>query len=180
MTPDEQAALFALARASIRARLDEAAPPELPAPTPALDRRAGVFVTLRRGGALRGCIGRIQTERPLAESVRDLALAAAFGDRRFAPLEKEEYPDLEVELSVLTPPEPLARESLPDAVEVGTHGLIVSLHGRRGLLLPQVASERGWDALTFLQQTSRKAGLPEDAWSEPDAVVEAFRCDIHR
>lgn len=179
MTPAEQATLFDLARASIRARLAGDPPPSLPAPTPALSRAAGVFVTLRRSGALRGCIGRIQTERPLAESVRDLALAAAFQDRRFKPLSPEEYADLEVELSVLTPTEVLPPESLPGAVEVGTHGLIVRLHGRSGLLLPQVASERGWDPLTFLQQTSRKAGLPEDAWSVEGAVVEAFRCEIY-
>ena len=179
MNPSEQAALFGLARAAIQARLAAAAPPELPAATPALSRPAGVFVTLRCRGALRGCIGRIQTERPLSESVRDLAEAAAFGDRRFQPLEAQEYPELEVELSVLTPPEPLAPESLPGSVQVGTHGLIVRLHGRSGLLLPQVASERGWDALTFLQQTSRKAGLPADAWSAEGAVVEAFRCEIY-
>jgi AmmeMemoRadiSam system protein A len=138
-----------------------------------------VFVTLRRAGALRGCIGRIQTARPLRESVRELAVAAAFEDNRFDPLRAEEYPELEVELSVLTPTEVLAPESLPGAVQVGTHGLIVRLHGRSGLLLPQVATERSWDALTFLQQTSRKAGLPEDAWSVEGAVVEAFRCEIY-
>lgn len=179
MTPTEQATLFGLARAAIQARLAGSPPPELPPSTPALARAAGVFVTLRLRGALRGCIGRIQTERPLTESVRDLAEAAAFGDRRFKPLGAEEYPELELELSVLTPTQVLSPESLPGAVQVGTHGLIVRLHGRSGLLLPQVAAERNWDALTFLQQTSLKAGLPEDAWSVEGAVVEAFRCEIY-
>ena len=179
LSDPERDALFDLVRATLRARLEGTPSPELPTGGPALEQRAGAFVTLRKAGQLRGCIGFIRTDRPLAESVRTLAISAAFEDTRFSPVSAEELPQLEVELSILTPPEVVPPEELPDAVLVGRDGLIVRLHGRSGLLLPQVASERDWDALTFLEQTSRKAGLPADAWRSPDAKIEAFRCEVY-
>ncbi|MBL4845463.1 MAG: AmmeMemoRadiSam system protein A [Planctomycetes bacterium] len=178
--PEEQRLLFSLIRSAIQARLAGDPAPDLPPHGRELSRPAGAFVTLRLEGALQGCIGFVETERPLVESVRELAVRAAFHDGRFSPLLPEQFEGLEIEISVLTPPLPIPPSSLPGAVEVGRDGLIVRHRGRSGLLLPQVASERSWDPLTFLQQTSRKAGLPPEAWSEEGAVVEAFRCEVYQ
>lgn len=175
----EQEAAFALIRAAIAARLAGQAPPPLPPATPGLTRPAGAFVTLRVGGRLRGCIGYVRTSRPLAESLRDLAVQAAFEDRRFSPLTAGEVGEIELEVSVLTPPAPVDPGQLPDGVEVGRDGLIVRRGGRSGLLLPQVAVEQGWDAASFLAHTCRKAGLPSDAWCDPSAEVESFRCEVY-
>ena len=139
--------------------------------SPRLLANGAVFVTLRsRGGELRGCIGTTRFERPLVDVVPELAVAAASEDRRFEPVEAAELETLDVSLSVLTP---LTKANV-DAIEIGRHGLVVRRDGHSGLLLPQVASERGWDATTFLQETSRKAGLPLDAWKAPDATVLWF------
>ena len=166
--------LRAVARAAIQAELSGT-----PAPTPptggALDRRCGVFVTLRRGDRLRGCIGQIEGRRPLGEAIVALAASAAFRDRRFAPLCADELEDLEVELTVLTPPEPAD----VDGRVIGRHGLWVRGRGRQGVLLPSVAAERGWDPETFLAETCRKAGLPEDAWAASDVEVRWVR-DVRR
>jgi AmmeMemoRadiSam system protein A len=117
----------------------------LPLPDPlgdALTQRRGAFVTLTIKGALRGCIGHVEAVEPLWRSVRDNTLAAAFRDPRFPPLEEGELEQVAIEISVLTP---MQRVTSPDEVVVGTHGLLIERGQRRGLLLPQVASERGWD-----------------------------------
>ena len=163
--------LLLLARGSIHARLEGAEPPALPEPLPGeLTRPRAVFVTLRRGGELRGCIGHATARLPLAEAVRELAVAAAFHDQRFDPVAREELTGLAVELTVLSEPEPADRER----IEVGVHGLLVRRGGRAGLLLPQVAVEHGWDRETFLGATCRKAGLPLDAWRDPGTSVLWF------
>jgi AmmeMemoRadiSam system protein A len=105
--------------------------------------------------------------------VIDTARAAAFEDTRFCPVTIEEARNLEVELSILSPPRPIA----PEEIEIGRHGLLISMGGHRGLLLPQVPMERGWDRVTFLEQTCRKAGLPSDAWQK-GAVIEAFTAEV--
>ena len=110
---------------------------------------------------------------PLYRTVADTARAAAFEDTRFPPLRAEEISELEVSLSVLSPLSPV----IPEQIEVGRHGLVVSLSNHRGLLLPQVPVEHGWDRTTFLEQTCRKAGLPTDAW-EHGAKLEAFTAEI--
>jgi AmmeMemoRadiSam system protein A len=106
-------------------------------------------------------------------TVAETARAAAFEDTRFQPVTREEAPELQVELSILSPPRPI----LAEAVEIGRHGLLVSMHGSRGLLLPQVPVEHGWDRTTFLEQTCRKAGLPLNAWQK-GAVIEAFTAEV--
>lgn len=169
---DDQRLLFQLARGAIRARLEGAPPPPLPT-SAALEAERGVFVTLRRGGELRGCIGHSTPRAPLAAAVRELACAAAFEDRRFEPLAAHEQADLELELSVLTPLEPLAAAD----VAVGRHGLVIRHGGRSGLLLPQVASERGWTPVEFLMATCRKAGLPPDAWRAADCQILGFEAE---
>ncbi len=121
----------------------------------------GAFVTLHRDGALRGCIGSIVGHEPLYLNVCRMARAAAFEDPRFSPVGAEEVDALHVEISVMGPVTPCPD---PAHVEVGRHGLLIRRGGRTGLLLPQVAVEQGWDALTFLEHTCRKAGLEGGCW----------------
>ncbi len=135
--------------------------PPQPADGSILERRDGVFVTLKREHRLRGCIGHLVGDGPLPASVARLARSAAREDPRFPPLRAEELDGLSIEVTVLSPLEPI--EGL-DQVEVGRHGLVVEQGFQRGLLLPQVATEQGWDARTFLEHTCHKAGLPADAW----------------
>jgi len=122
---------------------------------------------------LRGCVGYALPAVPLYRAVAETARAAAFDDSRFMPVTREEARELEVSLSVLSRLFPIQ----PEAVEVGRHGLLISDGARRGLLLPQVPVEHGWDREAFLEQTCRKAGLPLDAWRKP-ATLEAFTAEV--
>ncbi len=156
----DQQRLLALARRALEARVRrEPAPPAEPGG--ALDWPRGAFVTIHAAGDLRGCLGRLDPGAPLAETVADLAASVADSDPRFQPVAATELPSIDVEISVLTPEREI---SGPAEIEVGRHGLIVEQGHRRGLLLPQVASEYAWDAETFAAQTCVKAGLPPDAW----------------
>jgi uncharacterized protein (TIGR00296 family) len=144
----------------------------------------GVFVTLnttsRGGKELRGCIGYPYPMKPLVEAVNDVAEAAAFEDPRFPPLRKDELARVVVEVSVLTPPEKIKAEpaKLPQMVRIGVDGLIMKRGGRSGLLLPQVATEWGWDSEEFLSQCCVKAGLPPDSWLLPGTEVSRFQAII--
>ncbi|PYQ29312.1 MAG: AMMECR1 domain-containing protein [Acidobacteria bacterium] len=140
-----------------------------------LRRPAGAFVTLTIRGDLRGCIGSIAPVAPLFRAVANGALNAAFRDPRFPPLRKDEFERTEIEISVMGP-----IEIVNDVNEIvaGRDGLIVSRGRNAGLLLPQVASEYGWDRDTFLGQTCRKAGLPSDAWRLPDCRIERFAAEV--
>lgn len=133
----------------------------------------GVFTTIYHHGRLRGCVGYIQAIAPLYLAVAETARSAAFADTRFEPVTHEELDGLELSLSVLSTPQLID----PAHVEVGRHGLLISQHGYRGLLLPQVAVEHGWDRETFLDETCHKAGLPVDAWRR-GAMVEAFTAEV--
>jgi AmmeMemoRadiSam system protein A len=144
----------------------------LEAPTPHLAEKRGAFTTLYVRGELRGCVGYVFPVSPLYRTVAETARAAAFEDVRFPPLMAQELPELEVHLSVLSVLQPIRAVE----VQVGRHGLLVSLDARRGLLLPQVPVEHGWDRETFLEQTCRKAGLPLDAWRQ-GATLEAFTAE---
>lgn len=124
---------------------------------------SGAFVTLKCGGRLRGCIGTLECRRPLAEEVARVAVSSAREDPRFEPLRASELDGLEVEVSILGPLEPIDPFD-EHAFEIGRHGLVVEQGRRRGLLLPQVATEWGWDRVAFLSHTCTKAGLPPDAW----------------
>lgn len=169
---EERKLLLRFAHQSIRARLQgrEFDPPQ---PSPHLAEMRGAFTTLHIHGKLRGCIGYIVPMNPLYLAVIETASAAAFEDPRFMPLREPEAPLLQIEISVLSP---LARIS-PEEVEVGRHGLMISHHGHRGLLLPQVPLEWGWDRERFLSETCRKAGLPADAW-RLGAEIEAFTAEV--
>jgi AmmeMemoRadiSam system protein A len=136
--------------------------------------RAGVFVTVYCRRELRGCIGRVVVNRPLVETIADCARSAASADPRFPPISSVELPHLDVELSLLGPLEAIAAAA---DVEVGRHGLVVERDGRRGLLLPQVATEWNWNAETFLARTCQKAGLPFDAWKR-GAKIWRFEAEV--
>jgi AmmeMemoRadiSam system protein A/AmmeMemoRadiSam system protein B len=133
------------------------------------------FVTLKKEGALRGCIGHIFPVEPLWRSIRDNAIAAAVKDRRFSPVAADELDDLEIEISVLTRPAPVAG---PEEFEVGRHGVVLRAHGRSAVFLPQVAPEQGWDRTTTLTYLARKAGLAADAWRTPDAKLSVFEAQV--
>jgi AmmeMemoRadiSam system protein A len=170
LTEAERKTLLETARRSIAARF-EGRRLQAPEATPALRTPCGAFVTLKIQGSLRGCIGHITAAAPLIETVRDMALASAFDDPRFPPLTREELDRATIEVSALSP---FRRARDTTEIQVGTHGILVRRTGRSGLLLPQVATEQGWDREEFLVHTCRKAGLPDDAWRDPETVIEIF------
>jgi len=174
LTEAERQALLRAARASIAAHF-QGRRPELPPPTEALAEHRGAFVTLHGGdGDLRGCVGLMRSDRSLLETVSRMAVVAATEDSRFEPVAEAELSTLSIEVSALSPLEPIR----PEEVEVGRHGLQIGLGGRRGVLLPQVPGEHGWDRESFLVHTCRKAGLPDDAWQKPGVELLAFTADV--
>jgi len=169
---EERTLLLQLAHESILSALENR---EISADPPSahLAEPRGAFTSLYLHGDLRGCVGYVLPVGSVYRAVIETARAAAFEDTRFYPVTLEEARELEVELSILSPPRPI----LAEEVEVGRHGLLVSMAGQRGLLLPQVPTERNWDRITFLEQTCRKAGLPLDAWKQ-GAMIEAFTAEV--
>ncbi len=142
-------------------------------PSPHLSEPRGVFTTLYLRGELRGCVGYVLPILPVYRAVAETARAAAEEDSRFEPVRREEAAQLEISLSILSPLQGIG----PEQVEIGRHGLVVTMAGRRGLLLPQVAIEHHWDRISFLEQTCRKAGLPMDSWQR-GAMLEAFTAEV--
>ncbi|HWZ82782.1 MAG TPA: AmmeMemoRadiSam system protein A [Terriglobales bacterium] len=172
LSPDDRQTLLRIAHESILSSFTDRAVPKSP-PSAILSEPRGVFTTLYLHGSLRGCVGYAMPVSPLYLAVAETARAAAFEDTRFQPVDRPQAQHLKVSLSVLSAISAIQ----PEDVEVGRHGLVVSLGGRRGLLLPQVPTEHGWDRETFLQQTCRKAGLPADAWRK-GASFEAFTAEV--
>jgi len=177
LSPSQRSQLLRIARQSIEAALDgKSVPLDVSTLDPELQRPSGAFVTLNgRDGDLRGCIGSILPVEPLYRAVAGNAVNAAFRDPRFLPLRKEELPGLTIEISVMSP-----IEEVHDVgeIEVGRDGLIIRRGNRAGLLLPQVATEYGWDRDTFLSQTCVKAGLPPSAWRSGDCRIEKFSAEV--
>jgi AmmeMemoRadiSam system protein A len=173
--PDAQRVLLAMARQAIARKLNLEYPAPVADPPQALQKTCGVFVTLLENGRLRGCIGSLEGKRPLSVLVPEMAEAAAFLDPRFPPVTPEEFPNIVIEISVLSPLEPVQDIS---EIRVGEHGLLVRLGSNQGLLLPQVAVENKWDLPTFLSHTCLKAGLPADAWRDPEAEIYRFRAQV--
>jgi AmmeMemoRadiSam system protein A len=178
-SPEERRILLEIARASIASRIaDKPLPDEAPFVTNLPDLRTrllephGVFTTLYLRGQLRGCVGYAMPIHPLFRAVAETARAAAFDDTRFWPVTHDEVPNLKISLSILSPLFTIGAEE----IEVGRHGLLITHGPRRGLLLPQVPVEHGWDRFTFLEQTCHKAGLPGDAWRS--ASIEAFTAEV--
>jgi len=153
---------------------------EYPRLPPVFSEKRGVFVTLKKEGELRGCIGFPMPVYPLGQAIREAAYAAAMEDPRFSPLQPGELPYIEVEVTVLSVPVPLVCRAAerPASVRVGTHGLIVRGMGRSGLLLPQVPLEWGWNAVEFLDHTCLKAGLPRGCWKDEGTEVYTFEGQV--
>ena len=173
----ERQLLLPIARGAITAHVHQSAIQSAirdPQSAMFLSRRAGAFVSLHKRGELRGCIGHIEPTEPLSSVVPRCAVAACSTDPRFPPVTAVELAECVIEISLLGPLEPLAG---PDEIVVGRDGLVVERGWRRGLLLPQVATEWGWDAAAFLAHTCQKAGLPRDAW-RTDATVWRFTAEV--
>jgi AmmeMemoRadiSam system protein A len=171
---DDCRALLELARRAISSAVIEKRIPDFPPYRAALSEPTGAFVTLHRDGQVRGCVGQVESPDSLADTVARAAINAALHDSRFPAVEAEEVESLEIEISVLSPPEPIA----PGAILLGRHGLLIVEGEHRGLLLPQVATERQWSLQRFLEETCAKAGLPRDAWREPSTRILAFTAEV--
>ena len=171
LTEQEKRDLCALARWGILCGFTGKRPdsPDIPTPTEGVLReRLGSFVTLKRGGRLRGCIGTIIPQEELYKNVARMGYASAFQDHRFKPLQREELDDTEIEVSVLGP---ITSCPDPELVEVGRHGLLLRLGGKSGVFLPKVPVEQGWDRSAYLENLCRKAGLPGGSWKDPNAQL---------
>jgi AmmeMemoRadiSam system protein A len=173
LSPDDRGRLLRLARRCLEAHVRREAPPVVEQGG-GLDEPMGAFVTIHTAGQLRGCLGRLETDRAIADNVAYLAAVVSDSDPRFRPLAASELALTTIEISALTPD-----EEVHDAAEivVGRHGLIIAQGHCRGLLLPQVATEHGWDRETFLEHTCIKAGLPSDAWRR-GARIFKFEADV--
>ena len=176
LTAADRAALLRLARGALTAYLAGAEPPALPEGD-AVRRLCGAFVTLAADGALRGCVGHMRADRPLAQVVREMAVAAGRDDARFPPVAPSELEALRIEISVLSEPTELAPAG-PERIVIGRDGLLVRRGSASGLLLPQVAREHHWGPDAFLAAVCRKAGLATDAWREPQTQVLTFQADV--
>lgn len=167
----EKKLLLKIARDTLTSYLTDKKIPKFTIDSSRLKEELGAFVTLTKDGMLRGCIGRIVADTPLYQVISDFVLEAALHDPRFAPVQLSEVKDLEIEISVLTPFEEVKNL---DEIEVGKDGLMIKKGWNSGLLLPQVATEYGWDKNTFLEQTCQKAGLPRFAYKDKDAIIYKF------
>ncbi|MBK6846890.1 MAG: AmmeMemoRadiSam system protein A [Proteobacteria bacterium] len=173
----QQHQLLRLARRTLEQFVVDGARLALDLGDPLLLQPAGCFVSLHRQGPehqLRGCIGTFEARQALVDNVAQMAIAAATRDPRFAPVTSDELPLLSIEISVLSPPQPTTAEQ----VRVGLHGLQITRGAWRGVLLPQVATAQGWDRETFLASTCRKAGLPAEAWRQPQTTIESFTAQV--
>lgn len=177
LSPEQRRQLLTIAREAISAVLDGGRVELNPAAFDEVLRQpAGAFVSLHtKSGDLRGCIGSIQPVAPLCQAVSASAVNAAFRDPRFHPLKKDELPNLDIEISVMGPIE-VVRST--DEIEVGRDGLIVSRGRQAGLLLPQVATDYGWNREQFLEHTCMKAGFPHDFWRSPECRIERFPAEV--
>ncbi len=174
LSEDDRRSLLAVARRAIAGAVS---PQQSAAGIPqngVFAEKRGVFVTLHARGRLRGCIGVMEAFEPLGESIARCAANAALRDPRFPPVRLEELPELQIELSLLSPLELI----LPDNIEIGNHGLLISQGSKRGLLLPQVAVEHKLGREQFLEATCRKAGLDAKAWQEPETQIHGFTCEV--
>ncbi|MBR2373226.1 MAG: AmmeMemoRadiSam system protein A [Lentisphaeria bacterium] len=171
----EKKELCKFALSVIGAELSHSPAPALPENIAALKEISSCFVTLKINGELRGCIGNIEPFETLGENLRRNALNAAFHDPRFNKLTAAEFPETELEISIMFPPEPI---KTPEEFIPGEHGIIFSLFGRRALFLPQVAVEQGWDRETTLNFLSVKAGFQSNAWKSRDSKFYIFKSEV--
>jgi AmmeMemoRadiSam system protein A len=172
---EEQQTLLHVARRAIMRELGLECTEEPLHLTEALTKPAGAFVTLLHGEELRGCIGYVEAMQSVLSVVEEVAKKSAFEDHRFPPLQASECAEIVIEISVLSP---LQLIKSVDEIQVGKHGLLLETHYARGLLLPQVAVEHGWDRLQFLEHTARKAGLPISSLRDPSMRISVFEADV--
>lgn len=168
LTKREQKELLKIARDTIVAYVANGRIPPVETNSKGLACENGCFVTIKQQQQLRGCIGNFVSDKPLFRLVQEMAVSAATRDPRFYPMKGPDLDDFDLEISVLSP---LEKITSVDQIQVGKHGLYIIKNSYRGVLLPQVAIEYGWDRETFLKHTCIKAGLPENAWQK--------ECDIH-
>ncbi len=176
LNKEEQDELLKLAKMTVESVVKTGRKPDYTNKMPGLNQPLGAFVTLREKGELRGCIGRFEPDNPICEVVMEMAIAAATQDYRFPPVTERELGQLEYEISVLSP---LRKVSSWKEIEIGKHGVEVARGMRRGVFLPQVATETGWDLETFMNNLcAHKAGLPEDAWKDPKTDIFVFTAQV--
>lgn len=175
LTKDEKQLLLKLAHDTITQWVTEQKKPPLPEATGILGEPRGAFVTVHKKGQLRGCIGNMIGRGPLVELVQEMAVAASTHDPRFHSVSKEELSEIDIEISVLSQ---MKKITDVNEIEVGKHGIIMSRGICQGVLLPQVATEQGWDRQTFIEHTCLKAGLPADAWKDPETSIEVFSAQV--
>ena len=168
LTKKEQRELLKIARDAIVTVVTNGNTPSAETASPGLNGPNGCFVTIKQQERLRGCIGNFVSDKPLCKLVQEMAVSAATRDPRFYPMKRQDLDDFTLEISVLSP---LEKITSVDQIHVGKHGIYIVKNSYRGVLLPQVATEYGWDRETFLQHTCVKAGLPENAWQK--------ECDIY-
>jgi AmmeMemoRadiSam system protein A len=174
LSEDDRIKILQLARQSLR---EAVCSHHLHAPIPTegiFGLNRGVFVSLHVGKKLRGCIGMVEPSEQLGKCIAQCTASAALHDPRFAPMQEAEVEYTEIEVSVLSSPQPIS----PEEIEIGKHGLLVQQGTRRGLLLPQVAVEHALDRASFLEETCRKAGLPRDSWKQMETEILGFTCEI--
>lgn len=173
---EEQQELLKLAKLTVESVVKTGKQPDYANRMPGLDRPLGAFVTLKERGQLRGCIGRFEPDIPIYKVVMEMAVAAATQDHRFPPVSEKELDKLEYEISVLSP---LRRVGSWKEIEIGKHGVEVARGMCRGVFLPQVATETGWDLETFMDNLcEHKAGLPADAWKDPKTDIYVFTAQV--
>ncbi len=170
LTIEEQQSLLNLARIEIGKRLDIDCSDYKYQPFELFKEERGAFVTIHLHGDLRGCIGYIEPVASIEETIKDMAISAAFRDPRFMPLSKDEFSEIDLEISILSPIE-LVKD--PNEIIVGQDGLIITKNGKKGLLLPQVPVEQNWDRITFLEHLCLKAGLSPNSWLD-NPVLQKF------
>lgn len=168
LTAKERKELLKIARDTIVSHVSAVPVTEVEPSSPALAAENGCFVTIKQNGQLRGCIGNFVSDKPLCRLVQEMAVSAATRDPRFYPMKAPDLQNFDLEISVLSP---LRRIDSVEEIQVGIHGIYIIKNSYRGVLLPQVATEYGWDRESFLKHTCLKAGLPEDAWQKG--------CDIY-
>ncbi|MCS7199187.1 MAG: AmmeMemoRadiSam system protein A [Caldimicrobium sp.] len=179
LTPQEKSYLLELAQKSLIAHFEgKTFEPKPPSPSlyPHLWEKRALFVTLYKERSLRGCVGNIAPEEALYKEVCKVVLASAFEDPRFPPLNKEELPLIDIEISLLSP----FKKVGPEEIVIGRDGIYVKKGFRRGLLLPQVATENNWDRETFLAHACLKAGLPKDCYLDPEVEIYVFTVEVIR
>ena len=175
LEPEDRHTLLRIARNAISRRVGIAAEAVPDEERSRLESKCGAFVSIHKKGTLRGCIGTFTADGPLHSTIEEMAVSASARDPRFPPIKADELDAIDIEISVLSP---LKRIDDVSEIEVGRHGIYIVRGFNRGVLLPQVATNCGWDRETFLKQTCLKAGLPEKSWTRPDTEIYTFTAEI--